>query len=198
MSTNQASATAEAGGPAQSAMPTQTSEAQPSAASPGATGGKDAVTVTPDMITKFAQLIRDAVGPLSDSEAQLATLDSVQAGWFPDGEDIRKFIGSGRDGRVRDIMENAGTMRDQLNKVADKLDEVAHRYHSSEELNQHLVSDLAPVLGSFGSQMSGMNSGKGGSSTADTSTGRAPDGGTTSDSSPDRGEKPSPPDTSEG
>ncbi|MFF7415485.1 WXG100 family type VII secretion target [Streptomyces lydicus] len=120
--------------------------------------GKDSVKVTPDMITKFAGMLREAASPLSESENNLAAVNGVRAGWFPDGEDIRKFIGSGRDGRVRDIMQNAATVRDQLRTVADKLDEVAHRYQSTEELNQHLVEDLAPILGSFNSTLTSMPS----------------------------------------
>ncbi|WP_399083009.1 hypothetical protein ACGH2B_01905 [Streptomyces sp. BBFR2] len=134
--------------------PVATDQAPPQGSGPAGTGGKADVKVTPDMIRKFAGLLREAAAPLEESESQLAAVNGLHAGWFPDGEDLRKFVGSGRDGRINELMQSAVTVRDQLRRLADKLDDVSRRYRTSEELNAHLVTDLAPVVGSFTSALS--------------------------------------------
>ncbi len=45
-------------------------------------------------------------------------------------------------------MENNARVRDQLQKVAGKLEEVARRYTSADELNKHFLEEMAPLFGS--------------------------------------------------
>jgi hypothetical protein len=101
------------------------------------------------MIAKFAALLREAADPMDRAERSLAAVGGVQSGAFPDGEDLRKFVGSGREGRIRAIMENTNRIRDQLRKTAAKLEDIARRYTNADELNQHLVEEMTPILGSF-------------------------------------------------
>ncbi|MFE3112041.1 hypothetical protein [Kitasatospora indigofera] len=149
--------------------------AQPSAGAGQATstsGGTqpsaDAVLVTPDVIVKLAGLLRETTAPMDRAESALASLNGVRPGEFPDGDELRKFVGSGRDGRIRNIMENNARVREQLQKVAAKLEEMARRYTSADELNKHFLEEMAPVFSSFsGSALSGAAGGVMGSSTGD-------------------------------
>ncbi len=114
----------------------------------GAQPSADAVSVTPDVIVKIAGLLREATKPMDRAEPLLASVTDLRPGEFPDGDDLRKFVGSGRDGRIRNIMENNARVRDQLQKVAGKLEEVARRYTSADELNKHFLEEMAPLFGS--------------------------------------------------
>ncbi|MET9618819.1 hypothetical protein [Kitasatospora indigofera] len=114
----------------------------------GAQPSAGAVSVTPDVIVKIAGLLREATKPMDRAEPLLASVTDLRPGEFPDGDDLRKFVGSGRDGRIRNIMENNARVRDQLQKVADKLEEVARRYTSADELNKHFLEEMAPLFGS--------------------------------------------------
>jgi hypothetical protein len=119
------------------------------APAPGGGLSSSGVVVTPDMVVKFAGLLREAADPMDRAEGSLASASGVLPGLFPDGDDLRKFVGSGREGRVRAIMENNNLIRDQLRKTATKLEEVARRYTNADDLNQHLVEEMTPILGSF-------------------------------------------------
>nr|WP_144298797.1 hypothetical protein [Streptomyces sp. TLI_235] len=153
----------------------------------GSGAGPNGVVVTPDMILRFAKQLRDCAGPLHNVEHGLAGVNSTRPGAFQDGDDLKKHIGSGRDGRVKDVVSNVHRVREQLDKVATKLTELAHKYSTTEELNKHLVQDLTPIIGSFssglslGSGSSTGTSGGGGGSGSDSSGANA-GGGAANDS----------------
>ncbi|MEV8100318.1 hypothetical protein [Kitasatospora sp. NPDC085879] len=121
--------------------------------------------VTPDMILRFAKQLRDSARPLHATE--LERVNPTRPGAFQDGDDLKKHIGSGRDGRVKDVIGNVHQVRDQLDKVATKLTELAHKYSSVDELNKHLVQELTPIIGnaslgpSFGASSSASGGGSG-------------------------------------
>ncbi|MFD9123290.1 hypothetical protein [Kitasatospora sp. NPDC059571] len=148
----------------------------------GSGAGSKGVVVTPHMLLKLAKQLRDSADPLHGVETALAAVNLTRPGAFQDGDDLKKHIGSGRDGRVKDVIGNVHQVRSQLDKVATKLTEIAHKYSSTQELNEHLVEELTPIIGSVSSALSlGTSSATGGGSGG--VPGNGPSGGSGTDAS---------------
>ncbi|MGW4757715.1 hypothetical protein [Streptomyces chartreusis] len=112
----------------------------------------DAVVVTPDMILKFAAQLRDSAAPLQDVDHALASINGISPGNFPDGNDLQTLIGSGREGRVKLASDNSLLIQKQLERLANKLEQIARKYTNTDELNKNLVKELGPLLGSLSPQ----------------------------------------------
>ncbi|MFJ1561497.1 hypothetical protein [Streptomyces mirabilis] len=112
----------------------------------------DAVVVTPDMILKLADALRESARNTLVPRPELLSINSISPGMFPDGEDLKKLIGGGRDGRVQEISDNLGHVHAQLDKMADRLVDLTKKYASTDELNANLAQELQSIVGatSFG------------------------------------------------